>query len=86
MYLRKLGVLILSVFTLIVLAAPLLPSTHQLLQRGRLVIGSFLVADGIPIPPLPPPRPQPPAQPTVVADGWPIPPFPPKPPTIYFHV
>src|SRR6266436_8606706 len=55
MYLRKLSGLILSAFTLIVLVAPLLSSTDQVRQRGRLVIGSSLVADGMPLPP--PPRP-----------------------------
>ncbi len=55
MYLRKLSGLILSAFTLIVLAAPLLSSTDQVRQRGRLTIGSSLVADGMPLPP--PPRP-----------------------------
>ena len=87
MYSRKLSCLILSVFTLIVLVASLLSSTDQLQQRGRLVIGSSLVADGNPLPPLPP-SPKPPAQPAVVADGNPLPPLPPspKPPAIYFHV
>jgi len=57
MYLRKLNGLILSAFTLIVLVAPLLPSTDQVRQRGRLVTGSSLVADGWPIPPFPPSTP-----------------------------
>ena len=84
MYLRKLTSLVLSVFTLIVLVAPLLSSTDQLRQRGRLAIGSSLVADGSP---MPIPKPKAPAQPTVVADGTPIPPLPPpKRPAIYFHV
>lgn len=84
MHLRKLTGLILSVFTLVVLVAPLLSSTDQLRQRGRLAIGSSLVADGSP---MPLPKPKGPAQPTVVADGAPIPPLPPpKPPAIYFHI
>jgi hypothetical protein len=77
MHSRKLGGLILSVFALIVFVGALLPSTNQLRQRGWLVIGSSLVADGIPVPPLPPPKPNPP---TVVADTSPLPPpIPPKP-------
>jgi len=57
MHLRKLSGLILGVFTLIVLVAPLLSSTDQVRQRGRLVTGSSLVADGWPIPPFPPSTP-----------------------------
>ena len=39
-----------------------------------------LVADGSPIPPLPPPKPPSIDDVTFVADGSPIPPLPPKPP------
>ena len=62
MYSRKLTGLILGVFTSIVLVAPLLSSTNEPRQRGRLVIGSSLVADGSP---MPIPKPKPPAPATL---------------------
>lgn len=76
---RKLSGLLLSVFTLSVLVAPLLSS------KPKPPVQPAVVADGWPIPPLPP---KPPAQPTVVADGIPIPPLPPprpNPPAICIH-
>jgi hypothetical protein len=57
MYSRKLTGLIFGVFTSIVLVAPFLSSTNEPRQRGRLVIGSSLVADGSPMPIPKPPAP-----------------------------
>ena len=59
MHSRKLTSLILGVCTSIVLVAPFFSSTDEQCQRGRLVIGSSLVADGSPMPIPKPTRPAP---------------------------
>jgi len=73
MHSKKLGGLILGVFTSIVLVAPVLSSAARLLYNLP-VKGSPSTADGSP---MPIPKPKPPALQVLVADGTPIPPLPP---------